>query len=202
MARGEQLDRQGARSRELKRVQAESSSGRILVAIAHVKTATAAEIAAEIRRPVGEVAAQLEELFKIGFVQQVDERRGEDGPDPVYAAAEQNFDAEHWAQLSIEERRRISTEIGERIGADVDRSVEAGVFDARDDRYLIRIPFWVDEEGWQEIGRVLDTTLADCLEVQARANRRMETATGEAIRARAVLSLFEMPEPEPDPEPE
>lgn len=200
VARGEQPDKQGARSRERERVQAESSSGSILVALTLDRTATAREIAEEIGRPAGEVAVRLEELFKVGIVQQVDERRGEDGPEPVYTATSQNFDNERWAQFSLEERRRLSTEVGERIAAEVDRSVETGTFDARVDRYLIRIPFWFDEEGWQEIGKVLETALAGCLEVQARANRRMKGTTAGAINARAVLALFEVPEPEVESE--
>jgi AcrR family transcriptional regulator len=69
----------------------------------------------------------------------------------------------------------------------------------RADRHLVEIPLAVDEEGWGEIGGVLDAALGDCREIQKRSEKRLEGGAAEAISARAVLSLFEAPPASPDP---
>jgi AcrR family transcriptional regulator len=158
------------------------------------RTATPQEIAAEIGIPVDEVLAQLEHLFKVGLVQQVDERTTGQGIEPVYAGANQKLGTERWSEISLEERQRISAEIRRGIAGDVERAVESGSFDARVDRYLARVPFWVDEEGWREIGDVLEVALANCLEIQTRSNARLSGATTGGFSARAVFALFEVPE--------
>lgn len=113
-----------------------------------------------------------------------------------------------WARMSTEEagghsraeRETLSLEIGQVIKAEVEEAVTAGTFDAREDRFLVRLPVWLDEQGWEELARHLDSSLNKSLEIQQRAVARLKAAGDleAGIAGRLLLVTFEVPERDGD----
>jgi len=72
-------------------------------------------------------------------------------------------------------------------------AVEAGTFDARSDRVLVRSPMVVDEQGWRELSDLHTQTLSAAMEIGARSAERLAKSGEPGIEARNVLALFEIP---------
>lgn len=101
-------------------------------------------------------------------------------------------------RMSEEERENLAGSIWQGIERDVGRAREAGTFEGRFDRHLVRVPLRVDEEGWRELTTLHGSTLRTTIEIQARSARRLRDAGERGIEARTVQLVFEMPDDEPE----
>jgi hypothetical protein len=93
-------------------------------------------------------------------------------------------------------REAMTREIGQVVKAEVEEAVAAGTFDAREDRFLVRLPLWLDEQGWKELLHHLDDSFETSLGIQHRALARLrEGGNAEAgSYGRLLLVSFEVPE--------
>jgi AcrR family transcriptional regulator/DNA-binding transcriptional ArsR family regulator len=159
------------------------------------RAASPAEIAGEMEKPVEEIAAQIAELEKAGLVEAIEgqERAGDDGGERMYRSTLRMLDDEDWPQFAPAERHRISYNIDRLIRAEIDYAFAVGSFDARVDRHLTRMPLWVDEQGWRELGDIHAGALDATVQVQERARARLRESGEKAVSARSVLVLFELP---------
>jgi hypothetical protein len=98
-----------------------------------------------------------------------------------------------WQALSLAERHQISVKIGHMIQGDVDRAADAGTFDLRTDRVLVRSPLVIDEQAWKELSLAHTEFANRIFEIQAESKERLERSEEDAIHARAILAFFEMP---------
>lgn len=72
-------------------------------------------------------------------------------------------------------------------------AIEAGTFDARDDRHFTWSPVLVDEKGWGELMEILKTALAQVTEVEERSSERLAKSGEKGISTTIALAGFESP---------
>ena len=78
--------------------------------------------------------------------------------------------------------------------ADAATAIETTTFAQRPDHHVTRLPMLVDEDGWNELGKIYGDTLQKALEVQAASAERMSgNPEAAGIPVRAIAMFFEMP---------
>jgi hypothetical protein len=107
------------------------------------------------------------------------------------------IDTEDWAQISRAEREQISFLIGRVCREEIERAVTAHTFDSRVDRFLGRLALWLDDEGFRELSDSMTVMTEEAFAIQERTLERIRDKGGEGSPARAMLTLFEMPDPAP-----
>jgi len=155
------------------------------------------EIAADLGEEPTRIAYHVRALVRLKLIEVAIEKKRRGATEYFYTPTQPAFfsDAE-WAKLSPEERRRPSLWTVQRIMLDIARSMDAGIFDQRDDQHLSRAPLLVDEEGWKRLVKAHAQALTIVLEVQGEClNRAAEReAKGEADGRFPIVSfqvLFE-----------
>ncbi|MGV1049759.1 MAG: hypothetical protein ACOYD4_14695 [Solirubrobacterales bacterium] len=105
------------------------------------------------------------------------------------------LDAEAWEKFPLLAREIASVSIARRIFADVIASVEAGVFDGRPHRALLRKPILVDEQGFKEADESALRHLAELAEIEARSATRLIEHGEEGINLSTATLVFEAGRP-------
>lgn len=170
------------------------------LAIFNERVTSPAELSRQFGKPLGNVSYHVNKLEQFGCIELVKEvpRRG--ATEHFYRGVTRSFlSAENWAKLTPEAKNGVSI-AGLRMQNDASMAaLEAGTFDSRDDRHLSCTPVDVDEEGWQEIVKLLAGTLEEVIEIQARsANRSSGNKGQDMLRATISILGFESPPAAPD----
>jgi AcrR family transcriptional regulator len=171
----------------------------VLLSFRHGQSRTAAAVAREAAVPLAEAERRISELVEAGVLDAVDGSSEID--ETEYLARWPLIPNEDWAEIDRRRRESISNELVRMIEVEVEEALETGSFDARTERALIRIPVWLDEQGWLEASEQLDLTTERCLEIERKARERLEAAgeAAEGFIARILLVSFEAPRPEDSP---
>jgi hypothetical protein len=74
-------------------------------------------------------------------------------------------------------------------------ALNAGTFDARDERHLSRSPIVLDERGWNRVNEICDEALEAILEESSASSGRMAENGEEGIPAVVGVLAFEVPSP-------
>lgn len=74
-------------------------------------------------------------------------------------------------------------------------AVEAGTFDARDDRHLSWSTLVLDERAWDRLTAVLETTREEIVDLAAEAAERLAKTDSEGFGASFALAGYETPQP-------
>lgn len=154
---------------------------------------TAAELAEGTLLSRQEVDDQVRTLEGNGVIKAVEPEPG--STVTRYDVAWAQMLSDEAAEYSRAEREALSLQIGQVIKAEIEEAVEAGTFDAREDRFLVRVPTWLDEQGWKELLDHLDASLEETLEIQRRALERLREAgdpDGGSF-GRVLIANFEVP---------
>lgn len=174
------------------RASARRVSDRLLVAISQAPM-TAAELAEETLLSPEETEEQIQILVANGVIEALEPERGPQAS--RYGPAWGRMDTEEAGERGQAEREAISLEVGRVIQADVEEAFRAGTFDAREDRFLVRVPIWLDEQGWEELLHHLDRALEGSIGIQRRASERLR-ALGDpdaGSPGRLLFVSFEAP---------
>jgi DNA-binding transcriptional ArsR family regulator len=158
------------------------------------RVASPNEIAQELRMPVGDVSYHVRTLKDAGAIELVDER-------PVRGSTEHFYRAtvlpvltdEDYERMSVEERGEIARHAFQCAVADASVSLESRKFGERHDHHVTRVPFAVDEQGWQELSELYRDTLARALEIRSDADARLGETGDAPIRGVAFSTFFETP---------
>jgi AcrR family transcriptional regulator len=152
---------------------------------------SATEVAREAGMPKARAEALISGLLGTGVIETID-APSEDG-ETSYLARWPLIPTGEWAELDRGEREVMSAEVRRIIQIDVEEAFAAGTFDSRPERHLVRMPVWLDEQGWQEMNGQLELTTRRCLEIEERARERLkaEGTTAEGFPARILLVSFE-----------
>jgi AcrR family transcriptional regulator len=140
-----------------------------------------------------EVEAQVARLEQGGLVERLP-----DGGEILFQSRWPVWSTEDWERQSQGERETASREITLAMKDDVEDAISGDTFDARPERFLARIPLWVDEEGWRELHEALNASLEECFEIQRRSKRRWDEKGDPTagLPVRVHLVSFEAPPPE------
>jgi hypothetical protein len=151
------------------------------------RVASPSQVAAELEEPLGDVSYHTKQLLVHGCVELVEARRGRGGVKHYYRATVpyEVADAD-WTGLSPALRRRVAEPVVATIASDLTAAAEAGWLTA-DDVHISRTRLALDEQGWRELGRLLETLVADALRIQEASAERLG---GDAGPPSSVLALL------------
>ena len=169
-----------------------------LLVILNERVASPNELAKETGEPLGNVSYHVRLLADLDCVELVrtEPRRG--AVEHYYRATMRPwFDKDMWAELPASVRTSASSSTLSMIVEDAASAMQDGSLDSRPDRHVSRAPLMLDEEGWQELARLLDGVLERALELKSEsANRAVEAGT-EAELILCSLVLLHYPTAKP-----
>jgi AcrR family transcriptional regulator len=152
------------------------------------RRATVRELAELLEQPIEAVRPQVTALERSGLVRAVG-----DGDEQAYEAILLERDTEDWSRLSPAEQELASAQLRVLVETDLDRSMKAGLFDARPERVWVRMGARVDDRGWNEISRLHVETMARVRDIAAQSTARLAESGEPGIETRNVFAAFEVP---------
>jgi DNA-binding transcriptional ArsR family regulator len=162
------------------------------------RVASPAEIGREIGRDSSHVGYHVSKLVEIGHAELVDTRPVRGALEHFYRATERPFASKEDSEAMSEEEREFLTRHTLQLHlVDVARAVDAGTFDNRLSRWLLRLPFDdMDERGFEELGELFARMYEQMLLIKGRASIRKEIEPDlESFPAMATTMFFERPGP-------
>lgn len=156
------------------------------------RTASPKEIAAEIETPLSNVSYHVRVLDELGLVEIREEESVRGSVAHFYRAVERPLiHNPDWEKLSPRVRSAFSSYVIETLMSDAASSLQAGLFDRRDDRHLTRTPLVLDERGWRKVTAIQIKALEGILKEQTAAASRLSSSDKEGIHVIAGLLCFE-----------
>ncbi len=159
------------------------------------RTASPAELAAELNENLGNVSYHVRKLWRSGVVEIVEEK-------PVRGAMEHFYRAvvrpmitdKEAAELSLEARQAHAREAMVLLTADATSALEAGTFGSRTDYHVTRVPLRADEQGWEDLRVLQAEVLERVSKIQEECAERLGGTDEIGIPVISFNTLFEMPE--------
>lgn len=140
------------------------------------RIASPKEIAHEIKVPLSNVSYHVRVLDELGLIEIMEEESVRGSVAHFYKAVERPLiDNPDWEKLDPKVRTAFSGYVIETLMSDAARSLQAGLFDQRQDRHLSRTPLLLDEKGWRKVIAVQGKALDEILKEQAAAAVRMSS---------------------------
>jgi DNA-binding transcriptional ArsR family regulator len=169
------------------------------LAILNERVASPSDISKVLEKPVGNVSYHVKKLKDFGCVEMVKTAQRRGATEHYYRGVTRSFlNDENWAKLNAESKNGVSI-AGLKMQNDASlAALEAGTFDARETRHLSCTPVNLDELGWGELTRLMNGTLDEVLEIQARCISRQAENDGDSLRATVSLLSFESPGGSPE----
>lgn len=156
---------------------------------------TASEVAAAMGEPVEEVSRQLADLRRRGLISTDATREVEGRTEPVYEGPFAPFlDREEWEELSSSEQGFQLRQVVNLLMKDIETGLETNTLDAWPHFHLCRMPFRMDEQGWEEIRALFDNALLNSIRIREEATERLQRSGKESRRGTAATLLFELPD--------
>jgi DNA-binding transcriptional ArsR family regulator len=158
------------------------------------RTASPVEIAQEIGKDVGHVGYHVRKLQEMNLIELVDERPVRGAVEHFYRAiARPIVDEKEFAAQSIEEREVFTRHFLQLHVTDIARAMDEHTFDERPNRWLVRTPMVVDEEGFDELSALHAEIYEKTLDIQARSDERRTGTDSDGIQTMSTNMFFEMP---------
>jgi DNA-binding transcriptional ArsR family regulator len=158
------------------------------------RTASPVEIAQEIGKDVGHVGYHVRKLQEMKLIELVDERPVRGAVEHFYRAiARPMVNEAELAEQSIEEREPFTRYILQLHIADIARAMDEHTFDARPNRWILRTPMLVDEEGFEELSALHAELYERTMDIQARSDERRTGTDDEGISTMSATMFFETP---------
>lgn len=158
------------------------------------RVASPNEIAREIKSTVGHVSYHVRKLERMGLIELVEEKPVRGANEHFYRATKRPYASDKAVEeMSPEERDNLTRVTLQLHFTDVARAREAGTFDARTNRWLVRLPGPVDPEGFEELAALHEEGYKRKLDILAKSADRIATKKTESIPIVDTSMFFEMP---------
>jgi DNA-binding transcriptional ArsR family regulator len=158
------------------------------------RTASPVEIAQEIGKDVGHVGYHVRKLQELNLIELVDERPVRGAVEHFYRAIERpHIKEKEFAAQTIEEREAFTRYLLQLHVADLSRAMDQHTIDVRTNRWIMRLPMVVDEEGFDELAALHAELYERTLDIQARSDERRTGTNDEGIQTMSTNMFFEMP---------
>jgi DNA-binding transcriptional ArsR family regulator len=166
---------------------------RILIAL-EGGTASPSELADGLDASIGVVSYHVRRLAALGFVKLVKKvpRRG--AIEHYYTAVSHPLISDAaWASTpSVVKQATVAPRL-EQIGSEAFAALTDGGFDAAK-THLTRTPITVDERGWQQLARKLESLIGEIQTIETQSEKRLTRANHEGEQdVSVVLMLFHRP---------
>jgi DNA-binding transcriptional ArsR family regulator len=168
---------------------------RILQILADRGEASPNEIASELDVPLGTLSYHTRLLRDAGWIELVREvpRRG--AVEHFYrAVVRPEIDDAHWERLPVGIRRRLAAMTVGEVLRSAAAAATTGGFDVAG-AHVDRVPLELDDEGVEELSRVLTNALEEALAIQQRSTERRAGEPDAARRSVLAILHFDTPEP-------
>lgn len=150
----------------------------------------------EVGGSMSHVARCFRELAEWGLVEIVEERRGGrrgGGVERIYRGLRRPFvDTASWESLPLLVRQEMSRSFLDAYMERVTEAIDAGTFDAEDDRHFSWRPVLLDRPAWSELARALDEVLNSLPALEAESLQRTDDPD-QLIPTVVGLASFRMP---------
>jgi len=166
-----------------------------ILAILNERMASPNELAKELDEGLSQVSYHVKVLKDYGVIRLVktEPRRG--AVEHYYRATSRAYLTDRdWHQLPKSVREAMSADLFQMILDDVVASLEGEVFDEREDRHMSWTPMLVDQQGWNEINRIIDAALKQILKAQATSVKRLSKSKEDGINMSVAMLGYEVPE--------
>jgi DNA-binding transcriptional ArsR family regulator len=158
---------------------------------------TAKDVAEALGEAPEEVARHLADLRQRGLIQIGSIREVEGRSEPCYTGPFAPFlDKEEWGELSPAERRFQLQQIANLLMRDIEAALEAKTLDAWPDFHFCQMPFWMDDQGWEELRAIYDDALLRAVRIREEATARLQRAGEKGKHGTLGQLLFELPDSE------
>lgn len=158
------------------------------------RTASPVEIAQEIGKDVGHVGYHVRKLQELNLIELVDERPVRGAVEHFYRAIARPIVGEkEFASLSLDDRESMTRYLLQLHVADISRAMDQHTMDSRANRWVLRLPMVVDEEGFDELAALHAEIYERTLDIQARSDERRTGTDDEGIPTMSATMFFETP---------
>jgi DNA-binding transcriptional ArsR family regulator len=163
-----------------------------ILAILNERMASPNELSKELEEGLSQVSYHVKVLKDFECIEMVktEPRRG--AVEHYYRATARAFLSDNeWKKLPDSIKPGMSAAFIKMVIDDVVTALNAGTFDAREDRHVSWTPGVVDEQGWDESVDLINETLDKIIAIHAASAKRLAKSGEEGIPATAVLLGFE-----------
>src|SRR5919108_4628529 len=164
-----------------------------ILRILNERVASPNEIAEMIEERLPNVSYHVRALLDLGTIELVDTAQRRGAIEHYYRAVVRPFFSDRdWKRLPRSGRQAISDSILKILWDDLSDSIKAGTFESRTDRHLAHSRMVLDEEGWEEMAKLLNSVLAETEKIEAASKARLKKSDdGGAIPTTFALMHFE-----------
>jgi DNA-binding transcriptional ArsR family regulator len=157
--------------------------------ILNERVASPKELAGELDVNVSHMSYHIKVLLGYDCLELVETKPRRGATEHFYRATTRAFlTTGDWLKLPASMRAGISASVLQSLFDDAAGAMQAGTFEAREDRHLSWTPVIVDEAGWKELTDELAGTLNRVLAIQAASAERM--AQGEEPGRSVTVSIL------------
>lgn len=182
--------------RRLARAIAHPVRVKILSVLSH-RIISPVEYSRESHVPLSTVSYHFRVLEKFDCAEVVDTAQRRGSTEHYYRGTRRAlFGDSDWKQLPKSVQGGVTSTILQTFAERASESIEAGTFDAREDRHFSWTPFVLDEEGWGEMMSILESALGQATEVEVRSSKRIAESGEPGIATTVALAGFESPKGE------
>jgi hypothetical protein len=143
---------------------------------------------------VSHVAYHFRELAEYGCLTVVEENKRRGSIEHVYRGIGRAYFSDHdWADVSPEERPRITRTVVQGLLARIEGALMADTFESREDRHLSWIAMKLDEQGWKEMVTALGAAFGEVEQIRGDAERRLAESGEEPIPSTCAILGFPSP---------
>lgn len=137
------------------------------------------------------VSHHIKVLRELDCVELIETAQRRGATEHIYRAAKWAIVTDDlWAQMPAKDRLPITASALRMISADTNRALVEGKMEERLDNHISRSPLELDDEGWSEVVGVLERTLEEVLEAQAKSAERARVSGEKLMSARVMIMQF------------
>jgi DNA-binding transcriptional ArsR family regulator len=165
-----------------------------ILGILDERVASPNEISEMIDERLPNVSYHVRALLDLGCIELVDTAQRRGAIEHYYRAVVRPFFSDRdWKRLPRSGRQAISDAALRIIWEDVSEALSAGTFESRSDRHLSHNDIVLDDEGWQEVAKLLNGMISEVHRIEAASAKRLKGSDDEGIPATVVAMQFELP---------
>src|SRR5215217_839059 len=143
---------------------------------------------------VANVSYHVRALLDLGCIELVDTAQRRGAIEHYYRAIVRPFFSDSdWKRLPRSGRQAISDTALKLVWQELHDAITAGTFDSRPDRHLTHTPMTLDEQGWEEMAKLLTRAFSDAGKIASRSEARLKKSQEAGIPTKLVLMQFESP---------
>jgi DNA-binding transcriptional ArsR family regulator len=165
-----------------------------ILGILDERVASPNEIAETIDERLPNVSYHVRALLDLGCIELVDTAQRRGAIEHYYRAVVRPFFSDRdWKRLPRTGRHAISGAALKIIWEDVAEALQSGTFESRADRHLSHNDVTLDEEGWRQVAKLLNSMIGDVQKIASDSAKRLKAGDEEGIAATVVAMQFELP---------